>query len=108
MTKYSWVKKKSKTNVTCTLCNVELSFENMGESALKRHEEPNLKKPKKRLQEERTKINISLSVLHFRDVHPTSQSALPFESSQYPSSSEPAGEAIQPTIDVYMVPHLVA
>ena len=41
MQTYTWAKKKSATHVTCTLCNADINYVNMGESALKRHEKPN-------------------------------------------------------------------
>ena len=41
LTKYDWVKYKNATYVTCVLCNRDLAINNMEESALKRHEQPN-------------------------------------------------------------------
>ncbi len=67
---YSWAKKKSETHVTCTLCLSDISFSNMGESALKNHCKANVTKPTKhqRLEAEREKVRNSLSVLHYVDV----------------------------------------
>ena len=69
---YKWIKQKSLTHVTCTLCLKDVAYDNMGEAALKSHAKPNQpgKLPTKhqKLSAEREKASNSLSVLHFVDV----------------------------------------
>ena len=105
---YDWVKKKSSTYVTCTICNADINFLNMGESALKRHAKPNPKAPTKhqKLHEERRKVQRSLSVLHYVDITSNSQSPTP-PASDTPSNGtdgSQSGSSLQPTLDMYVVP----
>ena len=100
--KYSWAKKKTATHVTCTFCNFDINFVNMGEVAPREQEKSNEKAPIKyqRIMENREKVNDSLSVLHFVDLTsqvqsppaPTSALNSSFEDSQSPQlcSESPA------------------
>ena len=123
---YDWVKKKSSTHVTCTVCNTDLSFANMGETALKRHAQPNPTNPTRHQNEEnkRTKLRKSLSVLHYVDLSKSqspsttpSASTSDADNSQTSSSSSKSdtpdstvgsststSTSLQPTLEMYATP----
>lgn len=119
LSKYSWVKKKSSTHVTCTICHSDLSFANMGESALKAHAKPNPigKAPTKhqKLAEENVKAGRSLSVLHFVDPREQSSSQLQVDQSATPTShgglsntASPQEMSSQASLDMYVIPIAIA
>ena len=119
---YKWIKKKSSTHVTCTICMKDVAFDNMGEAALKSHAKPNPpgKAPTKhqRLMAEKEKTLKSLAVLHY--MSPT-QSSTSFPSPQSSQSTSRSSEdqcsesptfsqqnSVQPTMDTYIMPLSVA
>ena len=93
-----WTKAKSNTHVTCTICNKDVAFDNMGESALTCHMKPNPpgQKPTKHQQriEDKAKAKWSLSVLH--SVDPSQLTDL--------STTVQSGTSSQPTITQYVQP----
>ena len=97
--KYEWVKKKSSSHVTCTYCNTDLNFTNMGESALSKHEKPNPTNPTKHQRQaaEKQKSRRNLSVLNFIASQDQSQDQTASQSS-----------STQPTLDQYVLPISVA
>ena len=111
---YDWAKYKNSTHITCTICNKDVAYNNMGESALKSHSKPNETNPTKhqRLAKEREAARKRLSVLHFTDVTNStkspstttseSTSAVVSPATDSASTSKPA--SIQPTIEQYALP----
>ena len=132
---YDWAKYKDSTHVTCILCNKDISYSNMGENALKGHSKPYENNPTKhqRLAREREAARKRLSVLHFTDVTKSTKSPSTTASESTLTVKSPATDSastskptttksstttsstsntcrgsIQPTIEQYALPVVLA
>ena len=106
-----WMKQKSSTHVTCTLCMKDIAFDNMGESALKSHIRPaapgKSKTKHEWLMAEKLQAKRSLSVLHFQQDVASSSASGPAANDQNEQSNN-STNTTQSTMEMYAVPLSVA
>ena len=107
-----WLRRKSSTHATCTLCLTDFSIQNMGEAAIKSHAKVNPPEKKstkhQKLRAEQIKARGSLSVLHYLNCQnaetstSTSVNALPTNTESVTDVSSPS--LLQSSLEYLVIP----